>query len=536
MKQRTRDLERLLTTAEKLGVLCRWLGVPADDDVLWRGWEPMLFNQTHDLMSGVMTDRVYDDTIRGYDFSKRIAGDEVQARWRSFAARIDTRGEGIPIAVFNALGWPRTDIAVANVGFSEVGVADVRLAGPDGQAVPVQLLSSERYADGGLLRAEVAFVARDVPPLGYSVFRLIPSRSPAAGAAKPQPEPVLENEHYRLELSPAGAITRLLVKAGNWDALGGPGNVVAREEDHGDLWEPYRPLDGGSRIAMKTQVVVPQPGKALLSSDQTTPAGAISRGPVVSEFTAAHPFGTKGTFATTVRLYAGLRRIDIRTKIVNQEQFTRYRALFPTSIRDGRSVHEIPFGAVERPAGIEFPAQNWIDCGNGRRGVALLNRGLPGNVVSGGTMMLSLLRSTRIVAYGFGGGYEPGMSSDSGLELGKELSFDYALVPHAGDWREAAIFREGLEFNHPLLAYTVASHAGSLPSRWGFLEIAPQNLVFSTLKSGPERRRRVADLRGRRKADRRQDTALGRSARGGRGQSHGGPRPQVGRGRQYPVR
>ena len=171
---------------------------------------------------------------------------------------------------------------------------------------------------------------------------------------KPQPEPVLENEHYRLELSPAGAITRLLVKAGNWDALGGPGNVVAQRRTTATCWEPYRPLDGGSRIAMKTQVVVPQPGKALLSSDQTTPAGAISRGPVVSEFTAAHPFGTKGTFATTVRLYAGLRRIDIRTKIVNQEQFTRYRALFPTSIRDGRSVHEIPFGAVERPAGIEF--------------------------------------------------------------------------------------------------------------------------------------------------------------------------------------
>ena len=218
----------------------------------------------------------------------------------------------------------------------------------------------------------------------------------------------------------------------------------------------------------------------------------------------------KGQFATTVRLYAGLRRIDIRTKIVNQEQFTRYRALFPTSIRDGRSVHEIPFGAVERPAGIEFPAQNWIDCGNGRRGVALLNRGLPGNVVSGGTMMLSLLRSTRIVAYGFGGGYEPGMSSDSGLELGKELSFDYALVPHAGDWREAAIFREGLEFNHPLLAYTVASHAGIAAQSLGLPgdRSAEPGFLDAQVRAG--RRRRVADLRGRRKADRRQDTALGR--------------------------
>ncbi len=149
-------------------------------------------------------------------------------------------------------------------------------------------------------------------------------------------------------------------------------------------------------------------------------------------------------------------------------------------------MHEIPFGALQRPAGIEFPAQNWIDFGNARRGVALLNRGLPGNAVSGSTMILSLLRSTRIVAYGFGGGYEPGMSSDSGLELGKELTFDYALVPHAHDWRDAAVFREGMEFNHPLRACTLASHAGELPSRWGFLDDTAQNLVLSTLKPGSD--------------------------------------------------
>ena len=155
-----------------------------------------------------------------------------------------------------------------------------------------------------------------------------------------------------------------------------------------------------------------------------------------------------------------LRRIDIRTQILNQDQFVRYRVMFPTTIRDGQSVHEIPFGSIQRPAAIEFPAQNWIDYGNGQQGLALLNRGLPGNTVSDGTMMLSLLRSTRIVAYGFGGGYEPGMSSDSGLQLGKEFTFDYALVPHAGDWRQAAIYREGMEFNQPLLACTLASHAG----------------------------------------------------------------------------
>jgi alpha-mannosidase len=99
-------------------------------------------------------------------------------------------------------------------------------------------------------------------------------------------------------------------------------------------------------------------------------------------------------------------------------------------------------------------------------------------------MMLSLLRSTQIVAYGFGGGYEPGMSSDTGFEVGKKLAFDYALVPHSGDWSEAAIYRHGLEFNQPLLCYTVASHAGELPERWGLLDVSAPNVIVSALKPG----------------------------------------------------
>ena len=87
-------------------------------------------------------------------------------------------------------------------------------------------------------------------------------------------------------------------------------------------------------------------------------------------------------------------------------------------------------------------------------------------------MMVSLLRAHTLGAYGFGGGYEPGMSSESGFQIGKERTMRYALVPHAGDWREAGVFRDGLEFNHPLLARVAAPHAGPLPARWGLLEVS----------------------------------------------------------------
>jgi len=76
IKQWMRTLERTLTTAEKLSAICAWLNLPVDTGNLARAWEPVLFNQAHDLTSGTMVDKVYADTIRGYEFAKSL-GDEM---------------------------------------------------------------------------------------------------------------------------------------------------------------------------------------------------------------------------------------------------------------------------------------------------------------------------------------------------------------------------------------------------------------------------------------------------------------------------
>lgn len=486
LKQWTRQLEGLLAAAEALGVILRDLGEVVDDDVVWRAWEPLLFNQAHDLMSGVMTDPVYQDTVASFAFSRRLAQEEVGARLARYVGRVDTRGDGIAVVVANPSGWARTDAVEVEVGFSDPWVRGVRLGAPDGSAAPVQLVEAERDGDGALLRGRIAFLARDVPALGHAVYRLQPVTvsGPEVGAlTAPAAAAVLESDVYGVEVDATGAIARLRVRATGWDALRAPGNVVARQADHGDLWEPYRPLDGGSRIAMGEVHAAPARGLATFS-DEETGAGTATRGPVFAQYEVAHPFGGTGAFTTRVRVYAGLRRIEVRTAIRDSEGFVRYRALFPTAVAGGQCVHEIPFGAIQRPAGIEFPAQTWVDYGDGRQGVALLNRGLPGNNVDDGTLLLSLSRSTRIVAYGFGGGYEPGMSSDTGLQLGKELTFDYALVPHAGDWRRAGLWREGAAFNRPLSATTASGHDGALPARWGFLQVSHDHVALSSLTPG----------------------------------------------------
>src|SRR5207237_4338728 len=128
LKQATREIEQLLLTAEKLGALANLFGPAsrgkagfnsASDRMLWRAWEPVLFNQTHDLASGVMTDHVYEDTVGSYAFSTRLAEEIIASQWEKIVSRIDTSGEGIPVNVFNPLGWPRTDIAEVELGFAE---------------------------------------------------------------------------------------------------------------------------------------------------------------------------------------------------------------------------------------------------------------------------------------------------------------------------------------------------------------------------------------------------------------------------------
>jgi alpha-mannosidase len=493
VKQWNRNLERLLTSAEKLSVLAGRTNAAAREAVE-QAWEPMLFNQAHDVASGVMVDKVYDDTIASFQHSRRLVEDQLGQNFDALLAGIDTRGAGVPVVVFNLLGWPRTDYAEAEVAFTDPGIQELALLDPAGQPVPVEIRRAARNGDGGLRTATVAFIARDVPPMGHTVYHAVPRMPgmtsppstpaiPGAADTRYSDRGSIENEFFRASFHLwNGEMSSLMLKEGNWEALSGPANVVAREEDGGDFWELYGTLNGARFTAMKKEIPAPRPNLSVFSNDFVGGNGFTRNGPVSSEFRVTHPFG-KNNLSTTVRMYAGVRRIDIHTEILNQEQFVRYRVMFPTSIADGRNVHEIPFGAIERPRNQEFPAQNWIDWSGGGHGLALLNRGLPGNnVTAAGTMLLSLMRSARLISYGFSGGYEPGVSSDTGFELNKRLAFDYALAPHAGDWRDAAVYRAGLEFNNPLIVRTAAAHPGRLPARWGLLEASPAAMVISAVK------------------------------------------------------
>jgi alpha-mannosidase len=481
LRQTAKEIERELMHAEQISALAAWLGTPADTKGLWDAWEPTLFNQTHDLASGTMNDHTYHDTIRQYDVSRGMADNLLARSWNSFTSHIDTSGEGSAIVVFNPQGWTRTDSVDVDLGFAEGGVRGLRIVDAQGQTVPSQATTVERYNDGVLKRVKLTFVAKDVPADGYAVYHAVPQteefRSEIAHAAS---DHTLENEFYRVTVdAKTGAITSVIDKALNQEMLSAPANVISRLTDKGDLWTLYHNLDGGQYLPTLDKQPVPAAPTAVLSTAFGEKDGAFTRGATFQEFNVEHSF-EKGKFATRIRLTRGVKRIDIETQLVNQTPQVRYQALFPTSIRQGSYVQEVAFGAIERPHDIEFPAQNWVDTSDGRSGIALLNFAMPGNVNTDGTLMLSLLRSVTE------GDYNGGDNSATGLEINVPRTFHYALVPHAGDWRSAQLAQAGQDFASPLMAIKAAAHKGSLPKVWEGISFSDPNVVLSSVQPGDD--------------------------------------------------
>jgi len=481
LRQTAKALETKLLDVEQISALSNWAGLPTSDFQLWQAWEPALFNQTHDLASGTMNDHVYVDTVKSYDFASRLTNEMLADRWGKLASHIDTSGEGSPLVVYNPQGWARTDLAQVDLFFADTGVTGLKVVDTSGAAVPMQITSLTRYGDNALMRLKLAFVAKDVPACGYSTYRVVPTNGEVkANEEAGGPANTIENEFYKVTVdTKTGAITSVIDKGLGAEMLSGPANVVSRKDDHGDLWTLYKPLDGTEHLPNMEHQPVPDASTATLSTAFSDKDGTTWHGPVYSEFIVSHPLGA-GRFSTKIRLTHGVRRIDIETELVNKDKHVRYQVLFPTAISGGKTVQEIPFGAIERPTGVEFPANNWVDYGNGEHGVALLNSAMPGNLVTDGTMMLSLMRSVNL------GDYNGGDTSDTGYELDTPRTLRYALVPHAGSWREAGLARAGQEFNSPLLAFKVESHKGSLPSTWGLLQIAAPNVIVTSVRPGPD--------------------------------------------------
>ncbi len=364
------------------------------------------------------------------------------------------------------------------------------------------------------LQETLRFVARDVPAHGYKTFLARarrPEDSPTAQTDLLVSDTSIENAFYRVSADPASGTLSILDKSSGATYAG-----LNRFEDGGDVGDLYNycpPLAEDTLISAPARA----PEVTLL---ECGPVRATLR--VTLEYTLparcsddrARRSAERVHYAISsdVSLTPGVRRVDVQTRVDNTASDHRLRVLFPAPFAADHAEAEGAFEVVSRPAQISPPGgdpANWagwieqpmntqpqkrfVDISNGRLGLAVLNKGLPEYEVmpaAGGNTSVLALTLLRCVEWlsrndlSTRRGYAGPMIRTPDAQMPGTWTFEYALLPHAGDWRsnEAEAERQAQMFQTPLCAVMAKPHDGPLPLEGSLVDLTPGGLVVSAIK------------------------------------------------------
>ena len=110
-KRNMREAEEEDAERGEVGVagMARWQSIPATE--LTEDWKKVLFNQFHDLAAGSGIGVIYKDAQKDYDVVRWSTNEIAAGRWRRWLRRSTRKTQvelGIPIVVYNPLGWERS--------------------------------------------------------------------------------------------------------------------------------------------------------------------------------------------------------------------------------------------------------------------------------------------------------------------------------------------------------------------------------------------------------------------------------------------
>jgi len=435
-------------------------------------WKKVLFNQFHDLAAGSGIGVIYRDAQKDYDVVRWSTDKISSGALQAVSERIDTRVKdvaGVPVIVFNPLGWERAGDVRVKVQLSKVDQRGIRAMDTSRSvAIPVRLISADQTT--GEVQAEIR--VDHVPAFGYKVISISPETAfdqltAVMSMASESADAISLEDRGGLVVKidkKTGCISSL--KKGGVETLapGACGNELQTFKDTPKEYDAWN-VDPGT---------LDQPPTSLNQSATVELVNAKSPRPGVR----VTRNWQNSKFVQTISLKGNM--VDVENDIDWHERHTLLKAAFPLAATSGFATYEIPFGTIDRPttrnnswekAQFEVPAQRWADLGDGKHGMSLLNQTKFGYDAVGNMLRLTLLR----------GPTWPDPDADQGHH-----HFHYALYPHAGTWKDANTIRHGWEYNYPLEAFLTTAHAGALPAEHSFASVSPENVVLTAVKKAED--------------------------------------------------
>jgi alpha-mannosidase len=457
-KRANRQSEFLLHDAEFLASLASTLD-PAyayPHDALRQAWQVVCLNQFHDILPGSSIGPVYVESQQQYAQVRQAAETVRDGALAAIAGH--TGGEALLV---NPISFTRRDLAFWPDGNGREGSQTLSYKRAGGSPVVVQAV------EGGLLLDAGELAPFSVMPLQKNVgegLRPPPTRGDENLVVSPS---LLENAFVRIELDPAGDISRIYDKRSGREVL--PDGKVANQfqafEDRPrdfDAWDVDITYDDKMWLAESAEsvrVVESGPLRATLEERRR-----ILNSPYVQRISLCH----------------NSPRLDISTTIQWQERHILLKTAFPVDVLAPAATYEIQWGNVQRPthrntswdwARFETCAQKWVDLSEGGYGASLLNTGKYGHDIRNNVMRISLLRSPTT----------PDFEADQG-----EQRFTYSFLPHACGWNETTV-AEAYALNDPLIVWANPAPA-PMPATavTALVSCDLPNLVIETIKQAED--------------------------------------------------
>ena len=96
-------------SAEKACAIAQQLaGAQYPAEELRRAWKDILYLQFHDNLGGTIPKSAYEDALDQYGRATQLAQEALYGGMHALVNKIDTRGEGFPLLVFNPSSWERS--------------------------------------------------------------------------------------------------------------------------------------------------------------------------------------------------------------------------------------------------------------------------------------------------------------------------------------------------------------------------------------------------------------------------------------------
>ena len=471
MKKLNRRNEFRADEAERSAVAAAFLGGGAYPHAqVTRGWQMLLAGQFHDILAGTILPDGYDYAWNDGFIANNQLTDVRNEGVGAVARALDTRGEGIPVVVYNSLSAEREDVVEAHLRFPAGGPPGVKAVGPDGKEAPAQAVRTEGD------RTAVLILAR-MPSLGFAVYDVQPSGASAPADSELRvDERSLENARYRVQLNEAGDVAQIRDKLAGRDLLSKPARLALMRENPiaypawNMRWEdasaaPYAHVEAPAKVEI------------------------VERGPVRVALRVERKAGGS-TIVQTIRLAAGEAgdRVEFDSFVDWHTPETALKAVFPLSVSNPNATYNWETGTVERgvdePKRFEWPSRQWFDLTDtsGEYGVSVLEDCKYGS----DRPDEHTLRLTLMFTPGTANAKPPGAYHDQATQDFGRHQFLYALAGHRGDWRAGETPWKAARLNQPLSAFQTSPHAGPAGRAFSLLKVSSRQVMAKAVKKAED--------------------------------------------------